>query len=198
MSGNLALLSLLALLLPGAVMAQTEPGIGPDADVGAALSLRGGATWLGSHVLPVASLAGTLRLTPYLELGAEGVVTPRPATISPPGSPDRLELRIGYGGVLLRWRPAGAAPGLHWGGSVHVGAGTARIRSPLADAELASENFFFLEPGLHALARQDRALRLSLDAGYRVVAGARTLPGLARDEFRGPTLTLTVQVVRDP
>lgn len=79
-----------------------------------------------------------------------------------------------------------------------LAASAVRIRSPPADAELASENFYFLEPGLHALTRQDRALRLSLHAGYRVVAGARVLPGLARDEFRGLTLTLTVQVVRDP
>ena len=41
-----------------------------------------------------------------------------------------------------------------------LAASAVQIRSPLADAELASENFYFLDPGLHVFARQDRALRL--------------------------------------
>ncbi|MSR22101.1 MAG: hypothetical protein EXR92_00930, partial [Gemmatimonadetes bacterium] len=153
----LALASLFpgSALLPGSALAQAGPGIGAEA-VGAALSARAGATWFGSHVLPVGSFAGTLRLSPFLELGAEGVFTLRPARISPPGSPDRTELSTGYGGLLLRWRPAGGVPGVRWGTSVQLGAGTVRIRSPLTAAELASENFYFLEPGLHLLFHQDR------------------------------------------
>jgi hypothetical protein len=162
------------------------------------MSVRAGVTWLGGHALPIASLAGTLRLSSRVELGGQGVFTIRPVRISPPDSPDRPELSTGYGGLLVRWKPAGSAPGLRWGGSLHVGAGTARIRSPLADAELASENFFFFEPAIHVLFRQDHTVRGSLDAGYRVTLGARAVPWLPGSKFRGPSVGVGLQIVRDP
>lgn len=172
--------------------------MGSEGEVGAAVSLRAGATWLGSRLLPVAALSGTLRLSSRLEIGGEGVIGLDAIRLSPEDSPDRSELTSGYGGVLIRWRPAGDVPGVRLGGSILLGAGTARIRSPLAEATIVSENYFVLEPRVDVLVRQDRPVRFSASAGYRIATGADDLPGIRVSELRGPALSLAVQLVRDP
>jgi len=192
------ILMLLALRPPGLQAQASSPGTGNDAEVGAALSARSGVTWIGSQGVPILALAGVVRLSQHLELGGEGVLLVRSVRVSPEGSPDASELRSGYGGLILRWKPAGNLPGARWGGSLLLGSGTARVRSRLVEADLASQNFLFLEPSVHLLLRQDRTVRLSADAGYRITFGADSLPGLGPGEFRAPMLSLTVQVVRDP
>ncbi len=193
-----AILVLLMLLGPGYADAQTEPALGSDSRVGAAFSARSGVTWLSGRPLPTAAIAGTLRLSSTVELGGEGVFGLGAIRLSPEVSPDRSELRTGYGGVVLRWRPAGDVPGVRWGGGLLVGAGAARIQSPLADAEIFTENYFLVEPRVGLLLRQDRSVRPHAEAAYRIVLGADPLPGIRVTELRGPSLSVGVQYVRDP
>ena len=132
--------AVLVLLLagPGYAAGQTQPALGEDGEVGAAISVRSGVTWLSNQPLPIAAVTGTLRFSTRLEIGGEGIIGLGAIRLSPEGSPDRSELETGYGGVLVRWRPAGDVPGLRWAGGLLIGAGSARIQSPLADATIVS------------------------------------------------------------
>lgn len=194
-----ALLLLLVMVTgAGPVLAQEAPGIGPDAEVGGTLELRTGVLRAGSGLLPVLGFGGGLRLSPEVELGAEVVLSLRAVALGPDDSPGAGSLKLAHSGVSLRWRPAGDAPGARWGGSILFGAGTARVRSPLVATEAAHRNFLLLEPRVHVLVRQDRRVRGSVDAGYRLPFGAGTLPGVAPTELRGPTVSLSLQYVRRP
>lgn len=195
----LLLTSLLLLAVrPASVEAQAGPALGEEGEVGFAISARVGVDWLGSRALPVLGIAGTLRFSQTLEVGGEGVIGLGAIRLSPESSPDRSELTSGYGGVLIRWRPAGDVPGVHWGGGVLLGAGTARIRSPLTEGFIVTENYLVLEPRVELLVRQDRTLRFSAASGYRITSGADALPGIGVAELRGFTLTAAIQFVRDP
>jgi hypothetical protein len=191
-------LLIIVLMAPGVASGQGTPGTGSDHEVGAAVSVRAGATWIGGRSIPIAGISGTLRLSPQFELGGEGVLTLGTARVSPGDSADRSEIRMGYGGLLVRWRPAGGLPGVRWGGSFLLGSGAARIRSPLVDADIAARSYFFIEPSVHLLLLQDRIVRISLDGGYRVTFGPDALPGVSGEEFRAPVLSLGLQWIRDP
>jgi hypothetical protein len=191
-------LLLFILHAPVCLGAQTLPGLGADAEVGAAIEVRAGATWVGQHTIPTLALGGLLRLSPHVEVGAEALISLRRARLHRDGSPGSEELAIGQAGAVLRWRPAGDLGGFRWAGSIALGAGNARIQSSMVNETLTSENFIVFEPRVHLLARQDSQVRLSLDGGYRMTAGAAPLPGLPATALRGPTLSATIQVVRDP
>lgn len=192
-----AILVLLALC-PRAVIAQTEPGSGEQEQVGAALSLRAGLSWLSGKPLPIAALAGTVRLSTTFELGGEGVVGLRSVRLSPGDTQNQTEMETGYGGILLRWRPAGDMPGIRWTGALLLGAGAARVRSPLSNTPVITENYFLLEPRLHLGVAQNRPIRFHGDAGYRIALGADPLPGISATELRGATLSLALQYVHGP
>ena len=183
---------------PGTAAGQTQPALGQDGEVGAALSVRTGVTWLSNRPLPIVAVAGTLRLSTTFELGGEGVVGVGAVRLSPADSPDRSKMETGYGGILVRWRPAGDAPGLRWAGGLLLGAGRAQIESPLTSAPVVSENYFLIEPRFDLLLSQDRPLRVYAETGYRIALGADPLPGIRVTELRGPTLSLAAQYVLDP
>ena len=190
---------LLALAgFPAAVTAQAEPGLGEEARVGAALAVRSGVSWLSSEPFPMAALAGTLRLSTTFEVGGEGIFGLRRVRLTPEGSPHRSEVGTGYGGVLLMWRPAGDAPGIRWAGGLLLGAGAARIRSPLAGTPGITENYFVLEPRIQLGVAQDRRLRFHGEAAYRIALTADPPTGIGTAELRGATLSLAVQYVHDP
>jgi len=191
-------LLLLILQAPAFVAAQALPGLGADAEVGSALEARPGVTWVGRHAIPTLALGGLLRLSHHVEVGAEALISLRPARLHRDGSPGSEELAIGQAGAVLRWRPAGDLGGIRWAGSIALGAGNARIQSSMVNETITSENFIVFEPRAHVLARQDSSVRLSLDGGYRMTVGAAPLPGLSTTALRGPSLSATVQVVRDP
>jgi len=193
-------LFLLLVLTTGAgpVLGQDAPGLGPDAEVGGTLGLRTGVLRVGSGLLPVLGFGGGLRLSPQVELGAEVVFSLRAVALSSENSPGAGSLKLAHTGASLRWRPAGDAPGVRWGGSILFGAGTARVRSPLAATEIAHRNFLLLEPRVHILFRQHQRMRGSVDAGYRLSFGAGALPGILATELRGPTFSLSLQYVRRP
>ena len=192
--------AVLALLIvgPAWLAGQSQPSLGEDGEVGATFSLRSGVTWVSDGALPIAAVSGTLRLSTTMELGGEAVLGLGAIRLSPKDAPDRSELDTGYGGLLVRWRPAGDLPGLRWGGGLLLGAGSARIRSPLATATIVSENYFLIEPRFNLLARQDRSIRFAAEAGYRITLGFDAQPGIRLTELRGPALSLAAQYVRDP
>lgn len=191
---------LLVLLLtgPAAVSAQVEPSLGEEGEVGAAVSLRAGVTWVSRRSLPILGLGGTLRLSPSVELGGEAVLGLGAVELPPEASPEGFEMENSYGGAVLRWRPAGDAAGLRWGWGMLLGAGSARIRSRRTEGPLVSENYFLVEPRVDLLARQDRALRFMAEVGYRIPLDADPLPGIQPSELRGPSVSVAVQYVRDP
>jgi hypothetical protein len=197
-------LCLLALGLLGhavgvsAQEAPSGPSLGSEGEVGAAASLGLWMTWLGGRPLPMYSVAGSLRLTPTVELGGEGVVGFRAVPLAGGILGEESELTFGYGGILLRWQPAGDLPGVRIGGSLLAGAGTARVRLVPAGGTEASENHFILEPRVVASIRQRDRFRVFAAAGYRIAFGAGTLPGVPLSDLRGPTLGVGGQVVVGP
>ncbi len=192
-----AILLVLAVF-PVVSAAQSEPGLGGEERVGAALTIRAGVSWLSSEPLPVAALAGTLRLSTTFELGGEGIIGLRRVRLTPGQSPNRSEIGTGYGGILLRWRPAGDVPGIRWAGGLLLGAGAARIRSPLSGAPVITENYLLIEPRVQLGVAQDRPIRFHGEAAYRIALTADPPAGIGATELRGATLSLAVQYVRDP
>ena len=166
--------------------------------MGAALAVRSGVSWLSNEPLPIAALAGTLRLSTAFEVGGEGIFGLRRVRLTPEGPANGSEIGTGYGGILLRWRPAGDAPGIRWAGGLLLGAGTARIRSPLAGTPVITENYFVLEPRIQLGVAQDRRLRFHGEAAYRIALTADPPTGIGTAELRGATLSLAVQYVHDP
>jgi hypothetical protein len=139
-------------------------------------------------------LTGTLRLSPTLELGGEGVVGLRSVRLAGGES----ELTFGYGGALLRWRPAGDLPGLRVGGGLLAGAGTARVRSLAGGGPSTSENHYVLEPRVNASLRVHDRVRTFAALGYRIVFGTGTLPGVGITDLRGPILSVGAQLIVGP
>jgi len=186
------------LLTPGDAAGQSVPGLGSDGEVGAVVSLRPTASEVASHFLPMLGLGMALRLSPSLEMGGEGFLGLRRIDVSPRGSTEQSELALGYGGLVLRYGP-GRESGLEgWRAGLLVGAGTARVRSRLADTELDVDNFFVLEPSLEYRRSLRSSLGIVAGAGYRTTLGANPLPGVEPDDIRGPTLHLGLNIVRDP
>ena len=151
--------------------------------MGAALAVRSGVSWLSNEPFPVAALAGTLRLSTTFEVGGEGIFGLRRVRLTPEGSPNRSEVGTGYGGILLMWRPAGDAPGIRWAGGLLLGAGAARIRSPLAGTPGITENYFVLEPRIQLGVAQDRRLRFHGEAAYRIALTADPPTGIGTAEL---------------
>jgi len=192
------ILSLALMPFPWTAAAQVAPSLGQDRQVGAAISVRSGVAWLSRRPLPILAVSGTLRLSTTVEVGGEGVIGLGAVRLSSKDPADRSELETSYGGALVRWRPAGDALGVRWGWGLLLGAGSARIQSPLAEGPVLSENYFLIDPRFDLLVRQDRSLRFFAEAGYRIAFGADPLPGIRIAELRGPTLSLAAQYVRDP
>ncbi len=190
-------IAFLLAFLPGALAGQ-GPGLGPSADVGWSGSLHLGAMRAADRTLPMVALAGAFRFSPRFEMGGGGVFSPTPVRISPQGSSDRSELSLGYGGLLLRY---GAPPtGERWGvrPALLLGAGRARVTSPLIDADIASENFLLFEPSVELHLPRAPRLRPVLNLGYRMVLGAEGLPRVEASGLRGATLALSFNMVRNP
>ncbi len=196
--GSCRAVLLLLAASPVESAAQDEPALGEEERIGAALAIRAGVSWLSNEPVPMAALAGTLRLSTTFELGGEGVISLQKARLTPGESPNRSEIGTGYGGVLLRWRPAGDVPGIRWAGALLVGAGAARIRSALSGSPVITENYLLLEPRIQLGVAQDQSIRFHGEAGYRIALTADPPAGIRATELRGATVSLAVQYVRDP
>jgi hypothetical protein len=199
MSRLLPCLLALAGLLGTAVgvAGQEGPSLGSEGEVGAAASFGLALTWIGSRPLPMYSVAAILRLTPTIELGGEGLSGLRAVNLGV-GPDGESELTFGYGGVVLRWRPAGDLPGIRIGGSLLAGAGAARVRSVPPGGTSASENHFVLEPRVEASIRPRDRFRAFAAVGYRIAFGAEALPGVGVTDYRGPTFSMGAQLVVGP
>lgn len=200
MPRNAMLLVALALVggVPVATPALGQPALGPDSAVGWGLSARAGVTWFDGSPLPIATAATTIRLSPSLEVGAESTFGVGSIRLTPEGSSTPSDLSTAYGGLFVRWRPAGDVSGVRWGVSLLTGAGRARVRPLRVNASAIPENFFAIEPRVDLLAYQERSLRVSAALGYRVASAVSVLPGVSVSGFRGPTFVLGAQLVRDP
>ncbi len=186
------------LLTPGDAAAQSVPGLGSDGEVGAVVSLRPTGSQVVDQFMPMLGLGMALRLSPSLEVGGEGFLGLRRVNVSPRGAAEQSELALGYGGLILRYGPERESGLDGWRAGLLVGAGTARVRSRLANAELDVDNFFVLEPSLEYRRGLRSNLGVVAGAGYRTTLGADPLPGVDSEDIRGPTLHLGLNFVRDP
>jgi hypothetical protein len=180
---------------PGdSVLSARVPGLGADGWVGSVVSAGGGATLLAGSPLGLASARVQLQLSPSVRIGAEGVVSMGGVRTSPDTSPDRSEVRLGYGGLRTDIRPRGGS----WSGSLLLAAAVARVRSPLLQADLASRNFLLVEPGVHRSFGHLGPLRLGASATARLPLGSPSLPGIRSGDLFGGTLGLNLEWIRAP
>jgi len=181
--------------VPGDSLAPVRlPGLGADRWVGGMVSVGAGTTVVAGAALGLASARIQLQLSPSVRLGAEGISSLGGVRTSPDTSPDRSELRLGYGGVRADVNPAGSA----WSGSLLLAAAVARVRSPLLQADLASRNFLLVEPGLQRSLGSLGPLRLRASASARLPLGSPSLPGVRSGDLRGATLGLNLEWIRAP
>lgn len=189
-----------AMLLPEATHAQsTVPaGLGSEAEVGAVFSVRATAFEVADHVVPMAGLGFGIRISPSVELAGEGAFALRAVPVSPRAPSDRSELSLGYGGLVVRY--GGRGDGGHSGIHAHllVGAGTSRLRSPLVDAELNTDNFHVLETGLDYRLSLGGVSALAVGAGYRFTSATTELPTVRSGPMRGPFASLSLLLLRAP
>ena len=180
---------------PGDSLAPARvPGLGEDRWVGGIISVGAGTTVVAGAALGLVSARIQLQLSPSVRLGAEGITSLGGVRTSPDTSPDRSELRLGYGGVRADANPAGSP----WSGSLLLAAAVARVRSPLLEADLASRNFLLVEPGLQRSLGDLGPLRLRASALARFPLGSPSLPGVRSRDLLGATLGLNLEWIRAP
>lgn len=194
------LLFLGALLLPVATYAQTAgaPGLGSEREVGAVFSLRATALEVADQVIPMAGLGFGIRISSLWEVAGEGSFAMRAVPVSPRGTPDRSELTLGYGGLVLRY--GGGTDSGQSGAHAHilVGAGTSRLRSLLVDAELNTDNFNVFETGVDYRFPLGRATALAVGAGYRFTSATTELPTVRSGPMKGPFASFSLSLLRAP
>lgn len=128
----------------------------------------------------------------YLRLGGGGFALLGSVELDRPGTTP-LDLSLGYGGVAAQCL---LASGRRWRLRVGVlaGGGAARVRDPVAGAELASDNFVLFEPRLEVGLPVRSFLEISLSARYRIPFDVDDLPGVSEDRIRGVGVALSVFV----
>lgn len=192
---------LVALLVPGTALTQTpvaSPGLGTEGRVGAVFTLRATAFEVADHVVPMAGLGFGIRLSSVVEVAGEGSFALRAVPVSPRAPSDRSELSLGYGGLVVRY--GGRADGGYSGVHAHllVGAGTSRLRSPLVDAELNTDNFQVLETGMDYRFALAGVSTLAVGAGYRFTSATTELPTVRSGPMRGPFASFSLLLLRAP
>jgi hypothetical protein len=192
------LLAVLLGLSAWELHAQSRPSLGPDGEVGAVLSIRPTVSTAADRYVPILGLGFGLRLSPGLQVGGEGLMVLRGVRVSRDDSPDRTDLRFGYGGLSIRLRPVASPDLAGWHAGLLLGAGTARIRSSLVGAEVGTENFGVVEPILEYRIGVRENIAISLAGGYRFTPGFDPLPGVEAGKLSGTTLSLVMHLVRDP
>ena len=140
----------------------------------------------------------TLQLGSSFRFGGGGYALLEP--VSPPGEQDRsaAELTFGYGGLSLGLEAQTAHSRISWGGSILLGAGTARITSTVAETRLASANVLVATPRAHLRVAPLPFAYLGIGVGYRVTSSASSLPGVGAHALRGPEGSLLIRLTRSP
>jgi hypothetical protein len=197
------LCTLLLVWTGGTVHAEAQPtpsrlGLSEDGRVGARVGASLGIGTLKGDLAAQTGGRFALELLPWLRTGGEGTVILRAPRISADDAGERSELTLGYGGVFLEVGRRNRSPPDPWAMGFLLGAGTARIRSPLQESELDTRNFFLVEPSVAREARVAGPARLEGRLAYRLPLDARPLLGVRADDLRGVSLRLTLSLVRSP
>jgi hypothetical protein len=103
------------------------------------------------------------------------------------------ELRFGYGGLMIDFRPPGEGPILV-GGRILLGAGNAQIRAQPIGNQIGSDNFIVLEPQALAEMPRNSLVRGTITAGYRLVLGVQDLPGLDKSDLANWSVMFSLTV----
>lgn len=189
---------LLIGLWPAAAAAQSGPSLGADGTVGASAGVTAGLGTVKGSVVPVARGGAGVDLLPWLRIGGEGAIPLQAVRVSGTDATDRTELRIGYGGVRLDLRRRAEGMEDRWRVGLLLAAGTARVRSGFFGTDLATENFFAVEPVIHRTLGARGPFSLGGSLAYRFPFGVGGLPGVQRRDLGGATVGFTVEVARPP
>jgi hypothetical protein len=197
---HLPVLLLLACWVAGTPAAAQSPSprLGPDGRVGAHVGLALGMGTLKGALSPQVGGRVGVDLLPWLRAGGEGVVVLDAPRVSRDESPDRSELRLGYGGVFVEMGRPSMAEGDPWAAGLLLGTGTARIRSPALGSELDSRNFVLVEPSLARAFRPVGPLQTGARIAYRLPVNPRPLVGVQPRDLRGFSFRLTLSLERAP
>jgi len=116
------------------------------------------------------------------------------ATSIPTGSPGSdLQLFMAYGGLAAQ---VGVLPGrpVRIFLRALLGAGSAKIRLPVVNTEIAADNFGVLEPEATVLRELTSGFGISAGVGYRFVFGVEDLPGVLSGDLSGPVARVSIRV----
>lgn len=189
---GLVLALALAALEPAALAAQSS-----DATTGATVepwaASRLAITDLSGRRRALAGVRGGLALGRRFLIGGEGTALLSTVPVDDRGTASGFDLDVGYGGVVLGFRPN---PARAWSLSTGVllGAGHATVRDPAAGSEVGADNFVIAVPELSLSWRPLTWIGVSAGGGYRLVGGVNDLPGVASGELGGPSLTLELHL----
>jgi hypothetical protein len=180
--------------LPAAEPAAPAPSLGMRGGVGAFVRAGTGVTMLRGRTVGMARVGAFVDLTPSLRVGAEGSFALGGVRVSPDDSPDRSEVRLGYGGLRVEARRAGS----RWVGGLLLGAGTARVDSPLLGTNLDTRNFFLVEPTLRWESLRSGWFRPGVSLAGRLPLDAPSLVGVSSGDLAGVSLEVSLQLNRPP
>lgn len=185
-------LVLALLLVPPTTAAGQE---GPPAAIGARAFVDAGVRLSSLRSTRVSLLGGSVGfdLGSGPRFGAGGWILTDPVELTTGRSGSGVHLRLAYGGVLSEWpllrtRRVDAAAGLL------VGVGNAKLELAAVGAEIASDNFAVVEPGVVVDLRVASWLGLVGGLSWRWVGGVEDLPGVDGEHLEGVSGTLGLRL----
>jgi len=104
-----------------------------------------------------------------------------------------FDLRMGYGGVILKYRSP-LSPRLTGEGGFLLGAGHAEVRDRLAGIEVGAENFLTLEPEVILYLDLFRGTSVGVGLGYRFAWGVEDLPRATAQDLRSALGSLSLRI----
>lgn len=176
------------------------PSLGDDGAVAAELRLAPSVGAVHGSVAGLLRASAHLHLSDRLSVGGEAVLSLTRIRTTPPTSPDRSELSIRYGGIVVSLSRRGASTPDPWRVSLLLGTGTARVRSSLLDTEIGTDNFLIAEPTIERDLGPlgPTPLNVGLRASWRLPLGVESLPGVTPSDLRGFSLGISLGLRRDP
>lgn len=132
---------------------------------------------------------GALLLDHRLAIGLAGYGWSNEQQLPARQSPERDYLHFGYGGFLVRYHVYIPNSPVYVSAAALIGGGAVGLTTT-PDGDLYRENtdeFFIIEPQVSVHANFTRWMRMSLDAGYRVISGIGKY-GFTDSNFSGMSL----------
>lgn len=190
---RLVTLLLLLFSLPGLLRAQEmERSPEPTRAEGTAFFILQGSSLAGVHRLFLGGGAG-LVFGGRWTVGGMGLAITENVELAGSGASTGFDLKLGYGGVILRYAHP-LTPRVDLEGGLLVGAGHAVVGDLITGTEVGSDNFPLMEPEVALSIRLRPWLTIGASGGYRMVWGVEELPRVSREDLRSFTGSLHLRV----